>query len=102
MGTKIFVNFTRYEYEECIRRLNNEIQSLLKATSKSSTTTTTTQPPAETREDTGPKDLAEIEAVNERSEACDWGVDEVRSWLAEVHPLIANQLSDCHGEHVIK
>ena len=29
MGTKIFVNFTKYEYEECIRRLLNEINPVL-------------------------------------------------------------------------
>jgi hypothetical protein len=28
LGSKIFVNFTRYEYAECIRRLNVELQAL--------------------------------------------------------------------------
>ncbi len=28
MGSKIFVNFTRYEYSECIRRLNVELQAV--------------------------------------------------------------------------
>ena len=28
MGSKIFVNFTRYDYAECIRRLNVEVQAV--------------------------------------------------------------------------
>ena len=30
MGDKIFINFMKYEYEECIRRLKNELDSGLK------------------------------------------------------------------------
>ncbi len=30
MGDKIFINFMKYEYEECIRRLKNELDSSLK------------------------------------------------------------------------
>ena len=29
MGDKIFINFTKYEFEECIRRLKNEVDSKL-------------------------------------------------------------------------
>ncbi len=30
LGSKIFVNFTRYEFNECIRRLKVELDAVLK------------------------------------------------------------------------
>jgi len=103
MGTKIFVNFTRYEYDECIRRLNNEIQPLLKATRKSSAQTA--QSNAETRVDTtSTKDSGRTDEAKDTgiSEANSWDAGEVRSWLAEagVHPLIREHLHNCHGGHL--
>jgi hypothetical protein len=108
MGTKIFVNFTRYEYDECIRRLNNEIQPLLKATRKSSAQPA--QPNAEIRAevDTSTKDSGRTDEAKDAAadsgiyEASSWDAGEVQSWLAEagVHPLIRDHLNNCHGGHL--
>ncbi len=100
MGTKIFVNFTRYEYDECIRRLNNEIQSLLKTTSKSSTNNS--QPPEkkeENSESTDSRNTEDVE-ISERIKICDWSTEELQSWLSNAHPVIKDHLRDCNGEHL--
>ena len=89
MGTKIFVNFTKYEYDECIRRLIMEIQPLHKQI--------VIETPIE--------NIAVTEAVEtvheDESETClNWDSNDVQDWLNanNFHAVIKEHVLQCDGE----
>ena len=102
MGTKIFVNFTRYDYEECIRRLNNEIMSLIKSTQKQLSTKNNTVNKTEKQEADDLKiEINSLLPVVDRNDGiCEWTSEQVGEWLklSVIHPVILGHLHQCNGQ----
>lgn len=99
MGSRIFIDFTKYEFSECIRRLlleidnyhKSEIESALTAVDKPTEETNSTNNNIETT-------LNHIE--NEKiKKAEDWTERDVKRWLKEKHinKLIVQNVSPCNG-----
>ena len=93
MGTKIFVNFTKYDYDECIRRLIMEIQPLHK------------QNVIENPIEIIPVKVATVETVlnceEDNEEHCvNWDSNDVEDWLNanNFHAVIKEHVLQCDGE----
>lgn len=111
MGTKIFVNFTKYEYDECIRRLENELQPLIKQRKKSDSKVmpevAKVQAPIEKHvdsvgiESSANKDKHAAEKLLKR--LLDWSSSDVSAWMCEksiANEVIKKNLGDgeCNGQ----
>lgn len=81
MGSKIFVNFTKYEFSECMRRLREEINSMDQSNK---------QPVKPTKE---------TESPNQNHDVLKWSETEVEEWLAQkkINSEIVNNVKPCNG-----
>jgi len=108
MGTKIFVNFTKYEYDECIRRLENEIQPIMKPKKAPGNAAQPSDITKEQVTDTKSKflepkqELVQSGADKLLKKLLTWSKRDVSAWLAE--KSITNQTirtnlgADCNGQ----
>ena len=70
MGTKIYINFTKYPFQECINRLKDEVNSTIGATqTKKSIYQTRTQNNIPNLEDNNKIDIEK------------WSVNDVNNWI---------------------
>ena len=80
MGDKIFVNFMKYSFEECMKRLKSEVESKL----GHGTTASATNTNAVVKSKSSPEEMSH---------------DEVKEWFSKnnIDSLIVNYLSTCDG-----
>ena len=101
MGSKIFVNFTKYEFDECMRRLLVELKPLKPEIEfpkilQPSIITNKNPPPEETKQ----VEIKQVESKPVISNPIkDWTEKDVSNWITEkgIHPTIANNLRKCNG-----
>lgn len=79
MSDKIFVNFIKYEFDECMRRLNHEIDSILGNTKKTSNQSSSSFPPPIDSKNSG--DASKLKEENKKN--LDWSEAEVKEWFDE-------------------
>ena len=98
MGSKIFVNFTRYDYDECIRRLNGEIQAIFKPiisldNDENIKFKTAVDKTLNTNQDTNI-------SQNKTTKILKWTEADVEKWFTEnnIHPNIEFHLKPCDGQ----
>ena len=107
MGSKIFVNFTRYEFNECIRRLRVELDGVFK------TNTTPNQPAniiVSTSTNRDENNLLKKVDVNQLSQSgpaqnkvdqvLKWSESDAEKWLkqTDTHPNILANIRPCDGK----
>lgn len=110
MGTKIFVNFTKYEYDECIRRLENELQPLIKQRKTSDSkvmpeVAKTQTPMAKQMDSVGTESPANKADAADKllKKLLDWSSSDVSAWMGEksiTNEVIKKNLGDgeCNGQ----
>lgn len=98
MGTKIFVNFTKYEYEDCVRRLLNEINPVLELESSDSkiksTVDSTVAIKRNDEQDSGLKVFF--------NEILEWSSEDLDDWLSnkQTSEFTRRHLKMCTGEEL--
>jgi hypothetical protein len=120
MGSKIFVDFTKYDYQECIKRLLKELTPFIDQHKKNSSTTTDVAvedknnnqktssgiaphtSPSEKSKTTDTNKLTSQEEGNhlKRNALISWTVDDVNKWIDEkkIHKIIKENIAPCNGE----
>ena len=95
LGSKIFVDLTKYEFGECVSRINKEMVNIKKELGKSTQVVKAT----ETKTQACPKEPEPAKAKNEDS-ATKWDQDRVASWFEErkISKKIQNALGPCNGD----
>lgn len=96
MSDKIFINFTKYTYDECLRRLKSEIDSYMTANGD----------PNETVQSLGVGGQGTSSAAapdnqqSARSEVLAWTDEQVRQWLNEnnINYRIVEDFYPCTGQ----
>lgn len=96
LGSRIFIDFTKYEFSECIRRLLLEIDNYHKS-EVGSTLTAVDKPSEETNKIETTTNHIENDKVKK---AEDWTERDVKRWLKEKHinKLIVQNVSPCNGK----
>lgn len=115
----MFINFKKYSFQECIRRLKKEVENIFKGGAGSgggggdkhhnnkphvdNQTNTTTKPPSENdKEDVKPNKGEETthDSTKTSTKKLEWSEADVDKWLSEtnVHPVIVNNLRPCNGK----
>ena len=86
LGDKIFINFMKYEFDECLRRLKNELDNCVKVKVSPE------------KEPLPPKNNNNVE--NLRRKADDWDEKTVSEWFIEngLNREIERTLKPCNGE----
>jgi hypothetical protein len=103
MSDKIFVNFTKYDFDECIRRLKNEINSRSKSRgNKNSKKTVVSLPPSKAAKQTVVSYTAVNEEIDEQLENEDvdkWSENDVLKWLNdnEIDRNLISIIMPCNG-----
>jgi hypothetical protein len=119
LGSKIFVNFTRYEFNECIRRLKVELDAVLKNVKpdelnlpeKIEKITSIPVGASQTQENKHVKQIVDHVAKNNNREVLintniqnkteyKWTEKEVEEWLKKIdlHPSIVANIKPCDGK----
>lgn len=90
MGSKIFIDFTKYEFDVCIKKLLNETTHLKQPTKKESSHPTHTSNPIQISSQ--PSDTV-------RQEISNWTETEVMNWLnkKEINASIIENIMPCNG-----
>ena len=83
----MFVNFKKYDFEECIRRLKGELNHIVKKS-----------PVVEIKTTSMPTSAAPIEPNT--NSVLSWSVGQVNEWLdkKEFHPYINDNIRDSSGK----
>ncbi len=86
LGSKMFVNFKKYDFEECIRRLKSELNHIIKKS------------PVIENKASMPTSAAPIEPKT--NSVLSWSVGQVNEWLEkkEFHPYISDNIRDSSGK----
>ncbi len=89
LGSKIFIDFTKYEFGECINRLHKEIEPIALKT---------TGHPGPAESCLIPKPTQRVTAVAKRSPV-NWSQEEVLKWLKEkeISAAIIESIMPCDG-----
>ncbi|CAF0704878.1 unnamed protein product [Brachionus calyciflorus] len=84
LGTKIYINFSKYNFEDCLRKLKTEIKTVL-------------EPMNDLQKETG-QNLTMTDSSKEKIEK--WTNQDIKKWLKEkqIHPEIASTLYMFNGE----
>lgn len=88
MGSKIFVNFAKYDFQECMRRLKEEINSVNIPEHKPSETKTTAHPTQNTK------------VIKQSIQTIDWTETDVNKWLSSkyINTIISENVKPCDGK----
>jgi hypothetical protein len=104
MGDKIFVNFTKYSFDECIRRLLQEtsLSSGLKSNGTQYKAISVTGTSASVSiDDTNRISSNQVQVKRSNSKSIhDWSVDLVNKWFQDnnINKTIIDSLSPCDGQ----
>lgn len=81
MSDKIFINFMKYDYDECLRRLKSEIDNYMNIARSTGTGS------------------AFVEDTGERKNARSWNEMQVQEWFEEnnIDTRVVNQFVPCTG-----
>ena len=100
IGDKIFINFMKYEFDECLRRLKNELENYVK-----DSTTTNSNVEQHLKVDVSPQTARLVAAPNTIEEtfkknAEDWDDTTVSKWFTDnrINEEIQKSLQPCNGE----
>ena len=99
LGSRIFIDFTKYEFSECIRRLLLEIDNYHKS-EIGSTLTAVDKPSEETNNANNNTETTINHIENKVKKTEDWTERDVKKWLKEKHinKLIVQNVSPCNGK----
>ena len=91
LGSKIFIDFTKYEFTECTNRLNKEIAPLYETRPSVKTPEVIKALPQQGVSSSKPKSPAD--------EVLTWTEERVNKWLAEkeIHSLIVENIRPANG-----
>lgn len=91
MGSKIFINFTKYDYSECIRRLLVEIKNCVQNTNS--------KPSVDKPNGTGTKPPVDNDTTTS-SKTLEWSEKNVEKWLNEkkINSIIIRNVYPCNGQ----
>jgi hypothetical protein len=100
LGAKIFINFEKYDFEECMRRLRLEIDSLISPnnTNDDDIDKIEIKPHQQLVETKIP--VNNIDIKRPLPEAHSWNGALVKQWLEEkdIHTSIVNSILPCNGK----
>lgn len=99
MSDRIFINFTKYEYDECIRRLKSEIDTYMGSINMQHadsdyqlTPVTGSAPPS--------SQVTMTTTNHSRQEVLGWSEDRVKQWFTEnnIDHRLVKEFYPCTGE----
>ena len=89
LGSKIFINFTKYDFTECTRRLLSEIRNTVGLNGE------------EKRKESATKvETKSTGNSNHNNGVNNWSESEVEKWLREkqINPVITQNVFPCNGQ----
>jgi plasmid maintenance system killer protein len=100
MGDKIFINFMKYEFPECARRLKAEIDQHYKA-AKQPVASTASQQPSD--ESSTPGSSSNTFTTPKKSSIQSWSAEKITEWFANkvnLHQGIIQYIAGCDGTDI--
>jgi hypothetical protein len=104
LGSKMFINFKKYDFDECIRRLKLEVENAYekkKEKQKHESHGSKTEKEKETGKHEASRTTPDNEAKShERERVIKWNEADVEAWLSEkcIHPSLVKNLKPCNGK----
>jgi hypothetical protein len=99
LGSKIFVNFTKYDFDECMSRLRAELANALKTKLPVKASTAVT-PSNHISIKISPATGTSSSSISTKNEAIEWSERKVESWMCDknVNPTIRKNVLPCDGK----